>query len=259
MPHPVATDVTTPHLKVLSYNIHKGFTQGNRRFVLERIREVLEITDADVVFLQEVLGEHRGHATRREGWPAQPQFEFIADRLWPHYAYGKNAVYTSGHHGNAILSKHGISWWENIDVSTNPLEKRGLLHAVVRPPGFADEVHLICIHLDLFEKGRLRQVENLCRRVIETVPSNAPLVIAGDFNDWRHRCGDTLESALGVTEVHKAMHGHCARSFPSWLPLLRLDRIYVRGFAPKVAECFTGRPWNELSDHTPLFAEIARS
>ena len=70
-------------LRILSYNIHKGFSQGNRRFVLERIRQVLEITNADIVFLQEVLGEHTGHASRVDEWPAQPQFEYIAEKLWP--------------------------------------------------------------------------------------------------------------------------------------------------------------------------------
>ena len=40
--------VAAASLKILSYNIHKGFTAGNRRFVLKRMREVLEITNADL-------------------------------------------------------------------------------------------------------------------------------------------------------------------------------------------------------------------
>ncbi len=36
------------------------------------------------------------------------QFAFLADEIWPHFAYGKNAIYSAGHHGNAILSKHPI-------------------------------------------------------------------------------------------------------------------------------------------------------
>lgn len=243
-------------LKILSYNIHKGFSVGNRRFVLERIRQVLEICDADLVFLQEVLGEHTRHAETVDGWPMQGQFEFLADNLWPHFAYGKNAIYSSGHHGNAILSKHGFVSWENIDVSNNKLERRGLLHCVVKPPGFEDELHLICLHLDLREYGRRQQVLRLCDRVSTAIPPHAPVIIAGDFNDWRHRAGRMLEDTLGVVEAHKSLHGHYAASFPSWMPFLRLDRIYLRGLVPRVAEAMTGRPWNELSDHTPLFSEL---
>jgi endonuclease/exonuclease/phosphatase family metal-dependent hydrolase len=243
-------------LKVLSYNIHKGFSTFNRRFVLERMREVLEIVDADVVFLQEVLGEHRGHASRVETWPTVSQFEHLADKLWPHHCYGKNAVYSSGHHGNAILSKHGFVSWENIDISTHRLERRGLLHASIRVPGNPCDLHLICLHLDLHEYGRRKQIYDLADRMASHVPPDAPLVVAGDFNDWRHRAGRLVEERLGLVEAYKALHGNYARSFPSWMPLLRLDRIYLRGVEPVVSDALTGKPWSELSDHTPLFAEL---
>ena len=87
----------TRPLKVLSYNIHKGFSVGNRRFVLERIRQAIRTVHADVVFLQEVLGQHEKHRIHVQGWPSQTQFEFLADQVWPHHAYGKNATYTAGH------------------------------------------------------------------------------------------------------------------------------------------------------------------
>jgi len=44
---------------VLTYNIHKGFSSGNRHFVLHQIREALLAAHADVLFLQETQGEHR--------------------------------------------------------------------------------------------------------------------------------------------------------------------------------------------------------
>jgi endonuclease/exonuclease/phosphatase family metal-dependent hydrolase len=46
--------MTSPIIKVLSYNIHKGFSPSNRRFVLQGIREGIRSTGADVVFLQEL-------------------------------------------------------------------------------------------------------------------------------------------------------------------------------------------------------------
>lgn len=244
-------------MKILSYNIHKGFSFANRRFVLKRMREVLEIVDADVVFLQEVVGQHDDHARDVDGWPAASQFEYLADRLWPHHAYGRNAVYDEGHHGNAILSKHDLVEWENIDISTNPFERRGLLHGIVHPPGMAKPLHLMCLHFDLHEYGRRRQVERLIDRIAAAVPDGCPVIIAGDFNDWRQRAGRIIEARLGMREAYKVVHGACARSFPSWFPFLRLDRIYLRGLEPVTAECLSGAPWSELSDHAALFAELA--
>jgi endonuclease/exonuclease/phosphatase family metal-dependent hydrolase len=244
-------------MKVLSYNIHKGLSVGNRHFVLKRMRDVLEIANADVVFLQEVIGAHSEHAERFEDWPDESQFEFLADRLWPHHAYGKNAVYNAGHHGNAILSKHSFVSWKNIDVSTNPLERRGLLHGEIIVPGFALPLHVICLHFDLHEYGRKKQVGNLIERIGSAVPAEAPLIVAGDFNDWRERAGRMLESQLHLVEAFKTLHRKCARSFPAWWPLLRLDRIYCRGLIPITAECLTGQPWSELSDHAALYAELA--
>jgi endonuclease/exonuclease/phosphatase family metal-dependent hydrolase len=40
------------------------------------------------------------------------------------------------------------------------------------------------------------------------------------------------------------------------LPLLRLDRIYVRGVAACRPLTLPRRPWTQLSDHAPLAAEI---
>lgn len=243
-------------MRLLTYNIHKGWSLLNRQFVLERMRLLIREAEADVVFLQEVQGEHREHAQRHSDWPPQPQFEFLADTLWPHFAYGRNALYDAGHHGNAILSRFPFVAHNNIDVTNHRFEQRGLLHGVVDVPGLPQSLHLICLHLDLSERGRRRQTERICERVAEHVPNDAPLVIAGDFNDWRGSVGRTLELRLGLTDAHKAVHGHHARTFPSAFPLLRLDRIYLRGLRPRVAACPDGGQWRTLSDHCPLLAEV---
>ena len=92
-------------IKVLTYNIHKGFDRYNRDFVLHKMRDQLRDAEVDVVLLQEIQGRHYRHETGISTWPEVTQFEFLADSIWPHYAYGKNAIYEKGHHGNAILSK----------------------------------------------------------------------------------------------------------------------------------------------------------
>ena len=243
-------------IRILSYNIHKGFSL-NRRFVLAAIKNAIQTTNADLVFLQEVIGENKKHSKTLDSWPVTTQLEFLADTLWPHFAYGKNAVYTEGHHGNAILSRHPVLQFENIDISNNRFERRGLLHATVESlrEGIPD-LHAICVHLDLFENGRNLQIERIVRRIREHVPDESPLIIAGDFNDWREKASPILEKELGVKEVFHQLHGCHAKSFPAWFPFLRLDRIYVRGFEASEAICFTKSPWDTLSDHGAVMAQL---
>ncbi|MFZ2295956.1 MAG: EEP domain-containing protein, partial [Polaromonas sp.] len=50
--------------------------------------------------------------------------------------------------------------------------------------------------------------------------------------------------------------GHAARTFPARLPLLQLDRIYVRNTAGHAPIVLPSKPWSHLSDHAPLAAEI---
>ena len=128
-------------LRICSYNIHKGFSQFNRRMVVHELRDRLRSLDADLVFLQEVQGLHLGHPARHPDWPALPQHEFLAEDAWQQIAYGGNAIYDHGHHGNAILSRHLILSTANQDVSDHRFERRGLLHCEVQLPEFDVPVH----------------------------------------------------------------------------------------------------------------------
>ncbi len=247
------------HLRVLSYNIHKGFNAG-QEFTLEGMKSAIELVHADLVLLQEVQGVHDTHKKKVKNWPTVTQFEYLADRIWPHYAYGKNAVYTKGHHGNAILSKYPMTFWENINISTNRFEKRGMLHAILEIPKLPGvHLHAICIHLDLLQKGREKQLDRLIERIQAVVPFDAPLIIAGDFNDWRESATKCLHKELGTEEVFEMHRGQHARTFPVWFPFLRLDRIYYRGVQVQDTKCLTGEPWSRLSDHAALFADITIS
>jgi endonuclease/exonuclease/phosphatase family metal-dependent hydrolase len=230
---------------------------GNLRFILHEIKESLRNIDSDIVFLQEVHGERNITKNRFDDWPNNQQFEFLADEVWHHHAYGKNAIYKSGHHGNAILSKYPFIRWENIDVSTMKTASRSLLHGTISIPGSECVVHIICVHLGLFERERQNQLAVLARRIKSHVPEDEPLIIAGDFNDWRSRAERHLHDDLGVKEAYKTTRGAHARTFPAWLPVLSMDRIYYRGIEVNDCHRLHGQPWNRLSDHTPLLAEFS--
>lgn len=243
-------------LTVMTVNTHKGFTSFNRRFILPELRDAVRKVGADVVFLQEVLGTHEKYSRRVSEWPDAPQYEFLADSIWPQYAYGRNMVYPKGHHGNAVMSKFPIVHYENHDVSVEGPERRGLLHCVLSVPGQASDVHVICAHLGLQEAHRRMQLDLLCQIIRSEVPENAPLVVAGDFNDWRKRAHDILEQGAGLREVFVQAYGEAARTFPSRWPVLALDRIYVRNASAHLPVVLPRKPWSHLSDHAPLAAEI---
>ncbi len=249
----------TRQLRILTYNIHKGYCSGNRRFVLEGMRALIAETGADLVFLQEIHGRHSGHA-RHEGrysYPEQPHFEYLADQSWPHYAYGRNAIYRRGDHGNAILSKFPFVRWENINVALFPRSSRSILHGVIEIPESGFRLHTLCVHLGLLEQERRGQLETLAERIESHVPHDEPLIIAGDFNDWRRRAGRHLHASLGVDELFLELEGRHARSFPVWQPLLAMDRIYYRGVRPLSCQRLSAGPWRELSDHAALMGEFS--
>lgn len=243
------------NLTIATYNIHKGFSQFNRRVVLHELRERLRELDADIVFLQEVQGEHTGHALRHHNYPAGPQHEFIAAEIWPHAAYGKNSVYSMGHHGNAILSRYPIVQSINHDISAHRFESRGMLHVeVIASSG--RNLHCLCAHFGLFAKGRRVQTQAMIDYVRQAIPHDEPLIIAGDFNDWREHMSHTLANELGMQDVFQMHSGRVARSFPARLPMFRLDRIYVRGFEVVHSHVHASAEWRNISDHAALSAHL---
>lgn len=241
-------------LRVVTLNIHKGLSLFNRRMVIHELRDGLKKIDADLVFLQEVQGLHERHALKFGAWPQTAQHEFLAGEGWQH-AYGQNAVYEYGHHGNAILSRFPIVSMSNHDVSNHRFERRGLLHCRIAVPGRNEPLDCACAHLSLDEKGRRRQLDALGIHL--EGPGKKPMIVAGDFNDWRHSAADTMAQRLNLTDVSVMRHGRPARTFPSIMPVLRLDRIYVRGFRVIDAQVHKGAPWSLLSDHLAISAEIA--
>ncbi|MDP1691836.1 MAG: endonuclease/exonuclease/phosphatase family protein [Burkholderiaceae bacterium] len=241
-------------LRLLTVNIHKGFSALNRRFVLHELREAVRAVRTDLVFLQEVEGVDGGSGPAGTA-AVGAQYEFLADQIWSDHAYGRNAVAAGQDHGNAVLSRLPVIRSRNHDVSLPGVEPRGMLHCVLHRPGGVQELHVMCVHLGLSETHRRHQLARLCETVRLEVPATVPLVVAGDFNDWRSRA-DAMLATCGLTEVFRHAQGHHARSFPARWPLLRLDRIYVRGVVAARPLPLPLRPWAQLSDHAPLAAEI---
>lgn len=242
-------------LRIVSYNIHKGFSPHNRRFVLPYIREALHSLNANIVFLQEVQGKQRQSRLKKFINADLPQTEFLAELKWPYHVYGKNAIYGSAHHGNALLSSFPLKMVENIDVSLTQRASRSLLHAVISYQQTTD-IHVICIHFGLFSVERKLQLITLSQRIRAHVPSNAPLIIGGDFNDWRKGAFTFLEKELELKEVFKTLRGQHAKTYPAYRPTFEIDRIYYRGIKLLNGEICDDAHWKKLSDHLPICAQF---
>ncbi len=236
---------------LLSLNIHKGFALGPKRLVLNKIRDCLRESGASIVFLQEVVGDNQRHQRDLAAWPSESQLEFLADSVWQHHAYGKNAIYQHGHHGNAILSAMPFEQWDNINASIHSFSQRGFLHGTI-----TGNIHLICVHLGLLESERKLQVTHLIEHIQRAIPLDEPFILAGDFNDWRGTAHKRLLAQLDVQEVHECANGRLARTYPAFLPLLSMDRIYVRGFHIEQCSSIAGSHWRDFSDHKALIAKV---
>lgn len=242
--------------KVMTYNIHKGFNTSGLKFTLHQIKKAIRDTGADICLLQEVVGENQKYQKSISQWPTEAQFEFLADSVWPHYAYGKNAVFSFRHHGNAVLSRFPILKHENINISLNKMEQRGLLHCEVMLPELQKSLHVFNVHLNLREEHRKIQLQKVVDHARSHVPKGAAFLMGGDFNDWTSSLHPLVAEHLGMYESHDSVHQQTAKSFPSFLPSLPLDRLYYRDLRIVHARVLTQTPWAALSDHLPLFAEF---
>ena len=243
-------------LKILSYNIHKGFDWNNRKYGLQEMKNLIKSSGAEIVFLQEVVGKNE---VLKEKGLVDQQFEFLADEVWPHFSYAKNALYDHGHHGNLIMSKYPIESFENVNLSTNSWEKRGMLVCKIKIPATESssekKLFAACLHLNLFHSGRKIQYEKIRNYITaKNTEQHLPFVVAGDFNDWNQKSFEVFEHNLGMQEVHKYTNGHFARTFPANVPILCLDRIYVKNL--EIINSHVIFYDQHLSDHLPIFCEL---
>ncbi len=243
-------------LRVLTYNIHRAIGV-DRRFRPERIIEILGHHDADIVLLQEV----------DEGVPRSRELDMgreLARALdYPHFAVGNNVQLRRGRYGNATLSRFPITRERNIDLTIGNHKSRGCqhttLHVESRHSERSLELDVFNLHLGLSAREREQQVGKLMRssEVAGLSPEN-PVLIGGDFNDWRSRLGPILVEAFqfeGATDL-KARPG-AIRTYPSFSPRGPLDRIYFRGglVLDSVRRCRM-RLSRVASDHLPIVADF---
>jgi endonuclease/exonuclease/phosphatase family metal-dependent hydrolase len=232
---------TGTELRFASYNVHKCIGI-DRRFDPERIARVIGELGADVVALQEAdrrFGEREGlldlRALERDtGLAPVP----VASR------------FRSGHgwHGNLLLVRSALVR-DVHQIRLPGLEPRGALVADIElSPG---PVRVVAAHLGLLRHSRLMQVEALLAHA--GMGTDNPTVLMGDLNEWRRR----RRSALHSFAPRFGPLGHGVPSFPSYFPVLALDRILARPHSIVSGLEAHDTPLARLaSDHLPIKARI---
>lgn len=252
-------------IRLATYNIHKGQRRNwpalRKELRIHDQQTALSELNADIICLQEVQGRNDRGPLRYSDWPLHGQQQFLAPTGYE-VAYASAAQYLHGHHGNALLSRFPILSTETRDFSDHALEKRATLHATLDLLG--TRTHVFVVHFGLFAASRRRQVSALVEWVNQVVGAHEPLIIAGDFNDWRLALGNRLMAHLDVADVTRLGRRLPLRTYPALLPLMHLDRIFQRGF--RVQSVGTARHitpallsstgWSRLSDHVPVIADL---
>jgi len=237
--------VTLP-LRIVTYNIHKGRgASGRRRHDVSAIAAALASEACDLLLCQEVFHAH-------DRLPAQSVE--LAEALELTVAYVPNKHRRRGHHGNATLSRMELLEHRNFDLSRNRLERRGALYTRFRW-GHA-HLHVLNVHLSLPHRQRLAQAQGIEVIIGQLVPEREPLILAGDFNDWRQRLDPGLCARLGLVNAFAGLRRRDAATWPAGRPLLVLDRVFLRNLRPVEARRLSGRPWRDLSDHLPLAVDV---
>lgn len=237
---------------LISYNIHKGMSPLNRAVIMHKLARALEGLSPDVLCLQEVSGQNLKRTLSFNEYPDEAQHAWFGEFLGLSSSYGKNAEYAHGHHGNATLSRYPLDPKHNVNITVNRLERRGVLHSEITIDG--QVVVVLNAHLNLLHRDRVKQYRAI-GEYIATLDLDVPLVLAGDFNDCSKK-SDEFFVPLGLTEVFTHFGKHPA-TFPAKLPLISLDRIYVKNLTVQSATVHTGTPWTTLSDHLPISATLS--
>jgi endonuclease/exonuclease/phosphatase family metal-dependent hydrolase len=226
-------------LAVASYNIH-GCVGTDRLYLPSRTAEVIREIGAQVVGLQEV-------DSRLRGGGGVNQLEFLAMITGFQFLSGPCIQEDKGCFGNALLTNLPVLSSQLIDLSLPGREPRGIIDARLGMKGA--EIRVLNTHLGRRGRERFFQVGRL-KRVLEEEMGKLT-VILGDFNEWfpRSRCSRMLTACLG-RRLRRP-------TYPSLLPILSLDRIWVLPENVKtVVQVHSTRLAQLASDHLPIRAEI---
>lgn len=235
------TDGRSPGRLILaaSYNVHRCVgLDGSQE--PDRVARVLRELRADIVGLQEV-------DSRSDPSGQVRQLEQLAAASGYHSIAGPTILRQDGHYGNALLTGGRAREIRRLDLSHPGREPRGAIDVDLDIDGVI--VRVIVTHLGLRPGERRFQVKRLLD--VLSLEGGNLTVVMGDINEW-------LPGSRPLRWLHGRLgRAPAMRTFPSFLPLLALDRIWVWPRKALQAIEVHGTPAARIaSDHLPIKASI---
>jgi endonuclease/exonuclease/phosphatase family metal-dependent hydrolase len=221
----------------MTWNIH-GALGRNPRFDLDRVVSLVRRHAPDIVALQEI-DSRRARAAHVDN-----PFVVLQQALGSHAVDARTVSTADGDYGQALISRWPLRDTQIRDLSYPEREPRRAICTCIETPG--GSVKVVATHLGLSLRERRSQAVALLGMVRA---ADMTTVALGDFNDWFWV--GSVRRSLATVLPGQTPH----RTFPSWLPLFQLDRIYLWPSAALLASK-TDPEARRLSDHLPVIADI---
>jgi len=233
-------------VRLLSYNIHKGIGGRDRRYRIQRIIDVIERENPDLVCLQEVT--RLAPRCRRDDQPSM-----LADYFNARMAFQQNVHYREGGYGNLVLSRWPFVEKHQISLRHKQKKPRGAQLVVADTP--EGSLRLVNWHLGLAEDERRWQASRLLLHHLFRRSEGVPTLVVGDANDWRNSLAGDVFRPRDFVQVTSPPSRF--RSFPAYFPVGSLDKVFCRG-AIRVRNATVIRHvlTKQASDHLPLVVDF---
>lgn len=235
--------------RLMTYNVHRCVGL-DRRHSPERIADVIAKYDPHIIALQELEVGHR-----RTDHVHQPRR--LAEILGMNYHYHPARRSGGAQFGNALFSRLPMDAVRSASLPAYAgMQARGALWASIAVSGL--KIQIINTHLGLFHPERVRQARALCGEDWLGHPdcSPHPHILCGDFNATPISGAYRLFLS-GLRDAQKLGANRARRTWPSFLPMVRYDHIFV---CPRIQVHETMVPSSALtslaSDHLPVIMDF---
>jgi len=238
--------------RIVTYNVHRC-VGNDRRLDVARVADVLAALRPDIVALQELdVGRARtGHVD---------QAHEIAERLDMACHFHAALTVEEELYGDAILTTFPETLIQVGPLPGHPrfaaLEPRGALWVEVQIDGKA--VQVLNTHLGLVPREQQVQARHLAGPAwVEHPRAQGPMILLGDFNATGASVVYRTLTARLKAARNLAPHRQPSATFPSQLPVLRIDHLFV---SPQIRVKDVFVPFDPLarvaSDHLPLVMDF---
>jgi endonuclease/exonuclease/phosphatase family metal-dependent hydrolase len=239
--------------RIMTYNVHRCMGVDHK-LDPGRIAAVIAQARPDIVALQEVdVGRSRTGGV--------DQAHAIAARLGMAFHFNAALKVQEEQYGDAILTSGELTLVKAGALPGSPdfkrLEPRGALWVTIEIGGH--RLQVLNTHLGLVPHEQRAQARALVGpEWIGGASRRNPLILLGDFNATPYQAVyRTLARSLRDARASVAA-ARASPTFPSRLPMLALDHVFVsRGVEVQAVRAVTAPLARLASDHLPLVVDFA--